>query len=95
MTQSNFIEEYMALSRITKREAHYCVTKFIECLEACLLAGENVQFPGFGEFKVNTRKEKKVIHPATHKATLIPERKVVFLKQSDQFINKLNNKGSD
>lgn len=82
----------MTLSRVTKREAHYCVTKFIECLQACLLAGENVQFPGFGEFQVNTRKEKRVIHPATHKETIVPERKVVFLKQSEQFTGKLNSR---
>ena len=90
LNKSDFIEEYAKYSKITKRESHYLVTKFIECLAVCLEAGEEVTFPGFGVFKINTRKPRRIVHPKTHKVTFIPERKVLFLKPSELFQKRLN-----
>lgn len=90
MTKSEFNKEFAKIAKISKPEATYLTNKFIACLKAVLLEGEEVNFSGLGVIKVNTRKPKRVRHPATKIITIVPERKVPFLAPSLTFMQELN-----
>ena len=80
MTKQDFITKLAEQEGIEKKKATEYADAFINALTAALVAGEKVQFVGFGAFEVRDRAEKMARNPQTGEQVLSPATKVPVFK---------------
>ena len=80
MSKQDFINKLAEQEGIEKKQAAVWADAVIKALSDALVAGEKVQFVGFGSFEVRDRAEKKVRNPQTGKELLSPATKVPVFK---------------
>ncbi len=69
---------------LNKREARELVDSFFQELEACLAAGEQIQFSGFGNFNLRDKSERPGRNPKTGEEVQIPARRVVTFRPGNK-----------
>ncbi len=67
---ANYLSEHMGW---TKKKSLQFVEDFFAWITQQLQKNINIVFSGFGTFKLNKRKSKKVLHPVTKDPIIIPE----------------------
>ena len=77
MNKTEFVRAVAEKAGITKKEAAAVVNAVLEVIEETVKKGEEIRIPGFGTFKVVTRKERKGRNPRTGKEIIIPATRVV------------------
>ena len=80
MNKNDFISKVAEQEGIEKKQAEKNVTAVLAALTEALLAGEKVQFVGFGSFEVRDRAAKKVRNPQTGEELMAPATKVPVFK---------------
>ena len=80
MTKQDFISKLAEQESIEKKQAAAYTDAVIKALIDALVAGEKVQFVGFGNFEVRDRAEKKVRNPQTGEPLISPATKVPVFK---------------
>ncbi|WP_156299705.1 HU family DNA-binding protein [Streptobacillus canis] len=90
MSKKGFVEEYAQLTGETKKRSEELVNAFLETVEKLVVKGEDVQFVGWGSFKVQERKEREGINPKTQKEIKIPAKKVLKFKVGKKFAEKVS-----
>ncbi|CAM3134861.1 HU family DNA-binding protein [Streptobacillus felis] len=90
MSKKGFVEEYAKLTGETKKRSEELVNAFLETVEKLVVKGEDVQFVGWGSFKVQERKEREGINPKTQKEIKIPAKKVLKFKVGKKFAEKVS-----
>ncbi|MCL2301605.1 MAG: HU family DNA-binding protein [Firmicutes bacterium] len=80
MTKQDFINALAEQEGIEKKQAAACTDAVIKALTDALVAGEKVQFVGFGAFEVKQRAEKKVRNPQTGEELISPATQVPVFK---------------
>ena len=80
MTKQEFAAKLAEQEGIDKKQAAVWADAVIKALTNALVAGEKVQFVGFGNFEVRDRAEKKVRNPQTGEELISPATKVPVFK---------------
>ena len=80
MNKKEFIAKLAQQEGIEKKQAEKCVNATLSVLTDALIAGERVQFVGFGAFEVRARAEKKVRNPQTGEELMAAATKVPVFK---------------
>ena len=80
MNKQEFISNLAAQEGIEKKQAAIQTEAVIKAITDALVAGEKVQFVGFGSFEVRQRAEKKVRNPQTGEALISPATQVPVFK---------------
>ena len=80
MTKAEFAAKLAEQEGIDKKQAAVCTDAVIKAITDSLIAGEKVQFVGFGNFEVRDRAEKKVRNPQTGEELISPATKVPVFK---------------
>jgi DNA-binding protein HU-beta len=80
MTKAEFVERLAQQEGIEKKQAAAYTDAVVKAITDTLIAGEKVQFVGFGSFEVRDRAEKKVRNPQTGEELISPATKVPVFK---------------
>jgi len=80
MTKQDFTAQLAAQEGIDKKQAAAWADAVIKALTDALIAGEKVQFVGFGSFEVRQRAEKKVRNPQTGEELISPATQIPVFK---------------
>ncbi|MGM0507984.1 MAG: HU family DNA-binding protein [Fusobacteriota bacterium] len=90
MTKKDFVAKIAEKKGLKKTEAKDLVETFLDTIEETLVAGEDIQFIGWGSFKVKTRKARKGRNPQTGESIEIPAKKVVKFKPGKTLKENVN-----
>lgn len=82
MFEKNFFE--------TKKKAEECLNFVLDTTKEKLVAGEEVDFYGFGKFEVVVRAEKNGRNPSTGEAIVIPSKRAVKFKSAKALKDSIN-----
>lgn len=74
----------------TKKDAAAIVNATLEVISDELIAGNKVQFIGFGTIEVRQTKARKIINPQTGEQMTIPERKIAAFRTGAVLKTRLN-----
>jgi len=80
MNKAEFVERLAEQEGIDKKQAAAYTDAVVKAITEALIAGEKVQFVGFGAFEVRLRAEKKVRNPQTGEELIAPAIKVPVFK---------------
>jgi len=80
MNKNEFISMLAEREGIEKKAAEKCAAAVIGAITDALVAGEKIQFVGFGAFEVRDRAAKKVRNPQTGEELMSPATKVPVFK---------------
>ena len=80
MNKNEFISMLAEREGIEKKQAEKCTAAVIGAIADALVAGEKVQFVGFGSFEVRDRAEKRVRNPQTGEELVAAATKVPVFK---------------
>jgi DNA-binding protein HU-beta len=80
VTKQDFISKVAEQEGIEKKQAAAYTDAIIKALTNALVAGEKVQFVGFGSFEVRQRAEKKARNPQTGEEVISPATQVPVFK---------------
>lgn len=73
MTKADFLDQLATDDRIgTKKDATDAVEAVLETITAALVAGEDVNFTGFGKFHVAERGPRQGVNPRSGERITIP-----------------------
>lgn len=90
MSKKGFIEKYSEVTGETKKRSEELVNAFLDTVESIVLAGDDVQFVGWGSFKIQEREERQGINPKTQEAITIPAKKVLKFKVGKKLSDKIS-----
>ncbi|MBC7076097.1 MAG: HU family DNA-binding protein [Syntrophomonadaceae bacterium] len=80
MNKSELIKSLAEKAKMTQKDAAKVLDAVIDTIKQTLASGDKVQIIGFGSFEVRSRKERKVISPATGEEITVPATKVPAFK---------------
>lgn len=92
MTKSDLIEmvqESDGVPELTKKSTTAIVDAVFECMKDAIAEEERFSYPGFGTFKLKSRKARKGRNPKTNQEIMIPARKTVGFKPAPSFRDSL------
>jgi DNA-binding protein HU-beta len=72
MSKQEFIKKLAEQEGIDKKQAAVWADAVVKAIADALIAGEKVQFVGFGSFEVRQRAEKKARNPRTGEEVISP-----------------------
>lgn len=90
MKKSEIIAAVAQATKTDKNEIAEIVNVFLDKIKESLKRGENVDFIGFGNFKVTKRGEKAGHNPRTGEKIIIAAHKAVHFTPSRTIKNALN-----
>ncbi len=90
MKKKEIINKMSKEANITNGVAKLALESVLNSISKAIKTGDRISFSGFGSFVPVYRKEKKVIHPKTKEAILIPEKLTMKFKPGKQFLEELN-----
>lgn len=90
MTKKEFIKRIAEKEELSKKEAGDLVETFLTTIEDALIAGEDVQFVGWGTFKVKETQARKGRNPKTGEEIQIAAKKVAKFKAGKKLADKVN-----
>ncbi|RAP28985.1 hypothetical protein DID78_04355 [Candidatus Marinamargulisbacteria bacterium SCGC AG-343-D04] len=81
--KTNDLTQYLyETSNKPKKEISKALFFVFQQLLLAVIKKNSFKIVGFGEFRLNERKERSVLHPATQKRAKVPKRNIIFCKFS-------------
>ncbi len=90
MRKEEFLKLLSKRAGISYEEAEFFYDKFIHRLTIVLKLKQSIRIPGFGEFGVKVRKERKIYDRKTGLERVIPSKLVVNFSPAKIFTEKIN-----
>lgn len=90
--KANLVDKIAQETGFTKKDVDVLITKFLDSIVDELVAGNDVNFIGFGKFSVTERSERKGRNPQTGEEIIIPKRVVPTFKAGKQFKDTVSGK---
>ena len=90
MTKKEFIKEYAQRTGESLKRAKGLIETFLTTVEETVTTGEDVQFVGWGTFKVKETKARVGRNPKTGEELQIAAKKVVKFKVGKKLADKVN-----
>lgn len=85
MNKKELIAKISVEQNVPKARAEEIVNAIFSTIVDELKSGENVKIPGFGNFKVKTRKQRIAVIPNQSKRVIIPSYRVAKFLPSKNF----------
>ena len=92
MSKQDFVNRLAEQEGIEKKQAAAYTDAVIKAITDSLIAGEKVQFVGFGSFEVRQRAEKKARNPQTGEEVISPATQVPVFKAGKALKDAVANK---
>lgn len=89
MSKKEFVEAYSSATGETKKRAEELVNLFLETVEEELIKGKEIQFVGWGSFKVQKRDAREGINPKTKEKIKIASKKVLKFKVGKKLADRI------
>ena len=90
MNKKELVEALAVQNDTTKKSMGEMVDAVLETVTAALEAGEDVEFYGFGKFKIGTKKAYTARNPKTGEPVAVPEKTTVTFKASKRLKDIVN-----
>ena len=90
LTKQTIIEKISTKNNQTPSQAKDTIETLLEIIKSTLASGEDILISGFGKFQVNEKAPRKGRNPATGKAMMLDERRVVTFKCSGGLRDEIN-----
>lgn len=90
MNTSELVEKIAADNSLTKAAAKTVVDGVLKAIADAAVAGEEVNFPGFGKFKVKESPAREGRNPSTGAAVPIPASKKVSFQPAKALKDRMN-----
>lgn len=90
LTKADIVKAVAEQNGYTKVRSFEVVETLLEIIKSTLESGEDVLVSGFGKFRVNEKKQRRVWNLAAGEAMMLAPRKVVTFKCSLQLRDKIN-----
>ncbi|MCS5422069.1 HU family DNA-binding protein [Psychrilyobacter sp. S5] len=92
MSKKDFVSLYKEKGTFkTKVEAETNLNAFIDLVGELLASGKEVNFTGWGKFKIVEREERKGRNPQTGEEITISAKKLIKFKSGKKLDEKVNN----
>ncbi len=91
LTKNHIIDSVIDRLGVKRKESVNLVEQLIEIMKKSLENGDSVLISGFGKFTVRQKNERNGRNPATGRAMMLKERKVVTFQHSAGLKEKMNN----
>ena len=92
VTKQKLIESIQSQTEFSKKQSTELVESVIEYISSSLENGEDVLISNFGKFQVKEKNARKGRNPSTGEQMILPARKVVSFRASNNFKDKINSK---
>ena len=92
LSKNDIVETVFERIGYKKKQSVEVVETLLEIMKASLEKGDAVLLSGFGKFSMKKKKERKGRNPATGKAMMLKDRKVVTFKSSQKLKDSINNR---
>jgi integration host factor subunit alpha len=90
LTKADIVKAVAEQNGYTIKRSVEMVETLLEIIKINLESGEDVLVSGFGKFRVNEKKQRRVWNLAAGEAMMLAPRKVVTFKCSLQLRDKIN-----
>lgn len=90
MTKAEFVSAVAEKTGATKKDSEACLDAVLEVITESLKAGKEVQFIGFGAFKVTEKPAREGRHPATGAPIKIAASKAISFKVGSKLKEAVN-----
>ncbi len=90
MNKTEFIQTVAEKSGLTKKASGEAVDAILEVIEASLVAGQDVNFIGFGSFSVTNKAARIAKVPGTDRTVEVPATKAVKFKVGKELKNSVS-----
>ena len=90
LTKAKLVETIKEQTGFSMNRSSEIVETTLEIIKRSLATGEDVLISGFGKFCVKEKKERKGRNPATGKAMMLEQRKVVTFRCSGKLRDMVN-----
>ena len=85
MTKAELVKSMAEKAGISQKAAASALDAALEGIQAAVVAGDKIQFSGFGTFEAKERKAREGINPLTKEKVIIPACKVPSFKAGKGF----------
>ena len=92
VTKQRLIESIQNQTEFSKKQSTELVESVIEYISSSLENGEDVLISNFGKFQVKDKKARNGRNPSTGEPIVLPARKVVTFRISNNLKDKINGK---
>ena len=82
MNKTEFVAAVAEAAGASKKDAENIINATLAQIEKVLVAGDKVQFVGFGTFETRERGERTAKNPRTGEAITVPQLRLRHLKQA-------------
>ena len=90
ITKAHIIEAVREQLDFPKNDCIEVVEKLLDIIKTTLENGEDIMVSGFGKFRVMEKNKRKGRNPATDKAMMLDQRRVVTFRCSGVLRRKVN-----
>lgn len=90
MTKAEFVSAVAEKTGATKKDSEAALDAVLDVITESLKSGKEVQFIGFGSFKVNEKPAREGRHPATGAPIKIAASKAVSFKVGSKLKDAVN-----
>ena len=94
MNKDDLAKELSSYMGWTQKKSRRFIDLFFDWIKDNLLAHTKVVLSGFGSFSYNFRKERRLLHPLTKQAYIVPERYCPQFTISPTLYKQINKGGS-
>ncbi len=90
ITKAHIIEAVREQMDFPKNDCIDVIEKLLDIIKTTLENGEDIMVSGFGKFRVMDKKQRKGRNPATDKAMILDQRRVITFRCSGVLRKKVN-----
>ncbi len=92
ISKKDFVSLYKEQGNFkTKKEAESNLNAFMTLVEDLLASGKEINFVGWGKYKITQREERKGRNPQNGKEITIPAKKIIKFKAGKNLEERVNN----
>jgi integration host factor subunit alpha len=90
MTKKDIAEKIQVSTGMAKKESSEAMEALFSIIKNTLESGENLKIPGFGNFVVKQKKDRRGRNPQTGESIIIGARRILTFKPSNLLRDAIN-----
>ena len=90
MTKAELVDEVAHVVQLTKKQAETIVNIIFDSIVESLRSGQKIELPGFGSFRLRSRKSRTGRNPKTGEKVDVPSKKIPYFKPGKELKELIN-----
>lgn len=90
MTKADLVEEVVAVSNLSKRDAEIVVNTLFHSIIEALHKDDKIELRGFGSFRVRRRRSRHGRNPKTGDRVEVPSKRIPYFKPGKELKDVIN-----